>query len=1107
MAAELDTVTDADGLLEEVLASYLRAVDAGQSPDPNDVIARHPHLAAELRAAFADAAFLEPVLEPIRMPAPALTPPESFPQAFGDYELRGLLGFGGMGKVYIGRHKGLNKDHAVKTMRDQEGASPEDVQRFRREAENAARLDHANIVPIYHVGEHEGRVFLSMKLVEGGSLADHMKAFAGRPRATARLMAQVARAVHHAHQHLVIHRDLKPANILLAPLDSAAGAARAEAKAITKAGGASSAAAAKAEKMEELQDPDGVVPFVTDFGLACRIDDTATLSPAGTVLGTPGFMAPEQAAGAKEVSTAADVYGLGAVLYTMLTGRPPFRGKNPAETLEQTRNQEPVPPRQFNAKVDRDLEAICLRCLKKDPSKRYGSSAGAVADDLQRYLERRPIKARRVGRVERAIKWVRRRPAIAALTAVIVLVALLGIGGVVWKWRDEVALYERQAAVLYVNRINLALKFLEDGQPHQAETQLGYCPPALRGWEWFFLKHLCRRDPIELAHHSGLVVAVQYSPDGSLLATGGQDGVVNLWKAATGELLRTLGDGAAPGVAHPGGADAVCFTRQGPRLLLVTAGEDQTVRVWDAATGQLRQELPNEGHLAAASPDRPRFASVGRDSVVRVWDAEAPDGLFREVHREDLRGEKALIAGIALSVDGRRVAICGFGGLVRVWDGSMDWRLIPLPAEASVGSANVWAIAFSADGASLAVGGPQPFLWKLDAQQNSLRFFSDPGDQRCGGLAFSPNGKLLAATFRDGLVRVWDTDRWTIALTPGKPEGHKYGLAFSPDGKRLALAWKAQAIVEPMDSTPMNSTPMNSKPLIGGRVLVERDDPTIRTLAFGPDGRLAYRAGDNVILADPLTAVLQPPAPIGGHVADGANLVWGPDGRLYSGRPGNSLWVWDGNSEPKDDLNIPAADTRCCAVSDDGRTLATTKGDNVIDLWDLPGGARRLSCQGGGDIKALAFRPRHAQLVSCGADGEVHLWDAVTGKQVRAFSGGSKAVTALACSADGAMLAAAGSDLMVHVWDPDNGREVCSLTGHYGCVTGVSFSPDGRRIASCATDGKVKIWDAQSGEEVLTLSGHEGAVDALAFNGEGSLLATCSRDGTVRLWDAPRTEK
>jgi serine/threonine-protein kinase len=385
--------------LDEAIAAYLETVDGGAGPDPREWLARFPDLAPELEQFFAGQAQVGALLVSAAPPtAPAHdagAPAGVRLPYFGDYELVEEVARGGMGVVYRAQQKSLNRTVALKVILAGRLAAAADVQRFHSEAEAAANLDHPHIVPIYEIGEHDGQHYFTMKFIEGGSLAQHAARLRHDNPAAARLLATVARAVHHAHQRGLLHRDLKPANILV--------------------------------------DSQGQ-PHLTDFGLARRIAGDPGLTRTGIAVGTPSYMAPEQAAGPRTATTtAADVYSLGAILYELLTGVPPFRAEHPLETLRHVLEREPVQPRSLDARVDRDLETICLKCLEKDPLRRY-ASALELAEDLERFLRGEPVRARRVGTLERLRQWCRRRPVTAGLSAALILSVAVGSGLILWQW-------------------------------------------------------------------------------------------------------------------------------------------------------------------------------------------------------------------------------------------------------------------------------------------------------------------------------------------------------------------------------------------------------------------------------------------------------------------------------------------------------------------------------------------------------------------------------------------------------------------------------------------------------------------------------------------------
>jgi eukaryotic-like serine/threonine-protein kinase len=479
--------------LDEVLASYLDAVALGHFPGRQELLARYPDLAAELAAFFEDRDRVERLAAPLRevtrhsippgcrstdcadpgrVPGvadsctPSLPPDaaaregQTVPPTLADYEVLGELGRGGMGVVYKARQKSLKRLVALKMLHVGGGARPEELERFRAEAETVAHLEHPNIVRIHEVGRQGGVPFLCLEFVEGGSLQRRLAGSPVAARPAAQLVETLARAVHFAHERGVVHRDLKPANVLLVGAPDAS--------------------------------PEQWVPKVTDFGLAKRIDVEAGQTPTGAVLGTPSYMAPEQARGwSSVVGPTADVCALGAILYELLTGRPPFRAATPMDTVLQVVQEEPVPPARLQPTCPRDLETVCLKCLEKDAHKRY-ATAQDLAADLRRWLKNEPIRARPAGVWERSVKWARRHPAIAALVAVSSLALLAGVAGIVGhhhhlQRRVEEAIQGEQEA-----------RADNDDAIRQREEQRlrGECEPLLDQAE----SALARRDSWEAEH-------------------------------------------------------------------------------------------------------------------------------------------------------------------------------------------------------------------------------------------------------------------------------------------------------------------------------------------------------------------------------------------------------------------------------------------------------------------------------------------------------------------------------------------------------------------------------------------------------------------------------
>src|SRR5262245_4679968 len=587
--------------LNEALAAYLEEAEAGCEPDRAAFLAAHPDLASELEIFFTDrdrfaraAASLgaapagphTPTLGPAVMTRDAAL---GTVRCFGDYELLEEIARGGMGVVFKARQLSLNRIIALKMILAGQLASEAEVRRFNAEAGAAARLDHPNIVQVYEVGEHEGLHYFSMKLIEGPSLQTDLKRFAGDPRGAARVVACVARAVHHAHQRGILHRDLKPSNILL---------------------------------------DDQGQPHVTDFGLARKIEAEGGPTQSGAVVGTPEYMAPEQATAQKTLTTATDVHGLGSLLYALLTGRPPFRGDTALETLGQVVAADPAPPHTLNPCVDRDLETICLKCLQKEPHRRYGS-VEALVEDIERWLHGEPVRARPVGKVERALKWMRRRPALAALLVVSALAVLAQFGAGLWyvlSLREErdVARRQQEAAEEARKRTaalaidESAARSREEQQRLRAEAQFDQarrllftaqvlraaavrerdpaeavrllddtraCPLDLRDFAWGFTRRVARRDSLTLWGHTPDVLSVAFTADGKFLASGDEAGTIKLWEVASGKELVSF-------EAHRSRVWSLAFSLDGKTL--ASAGDDWKLRLWEVPSRRLRADL--EGH-------------------------------------------------------------------------------------------------------------------------------------------------------------------------------------------------------------------------------------------------------------------------------------------------------------------------------------------------------------------------------------------------------------------------------------------------------------------------------------------------------------------------------
>lgn len=1089
--------------LVAVLDAYFQAVESGAAIDRRAWLEQYPDLSDALARFLDEQDRLMRLTEPLRPSAARVAPnsareetladysrdriadgpPRAEPAAtengaangvpgpksrdFGDYELIEPIAVGGMGAVFRARQRSLNRLVALKMVRAVGLATGDDLRRFRQEAEAVAQLDHPNIVPIYEVGESEGFHYFTMKLADGGSLAQRLPELTAEPRSAARLVATVARAVHHAHQRGILHRDLKPSNIVL---------------------------------------DDRGQPHVSDFGLARRVEGDSELTQSGAILGTPSYMAPEQASGRRGmITTATDVYGLGAVLYALLTGRPPFQKESVVETIEDVRLRDPEPPSGINRRVHRDLQTICLKCLEKEPARRY-RTAEDLAKDLDRWLRGEPIVARRIGPAEHIWRWCRRNPRATILLAALAVLALAACAGfvVALNARDAIAqvnrdLVGRQALDQrreYVGAIRHASHLIEFNQLAKAADVLARLRPArgtedLRGFEWFYLWRLCHPRGRTLRGHQADVYRAEFSPDGTLLATSGKDQTVRLWDVATGETRRILN-------GHSNDVNSVTFSPDGRTL--ATASEDQSVKLWDAATGRERQTL--SGHSAEVvsalfTPDGRRLVSCDRDGWVILWDTAAG----RE--QSSFRVREKLNEAMAISPDGRTLAVGGKGaGLWDLATGQPKRILgekVPVfsvafnpinPALVTTWGTNVRSWDTESGKCLWEMEGHGSLLYSVartpNRQWDGWVAWADDrgrveiwdgdhgyagtiltGQDRIWCATFAPDRRTLATASRDGTVKLWDVvrDRDRQLISVGADEIHS--IAFSSDGRELRATGPSGKVWtwETGGGKPLST---HQLPLSGRieRAELSRDATTLATLGSDKSCQVWDAGTGRRRLTIPDAAV-------------GNRIRLSPDGKWLSA-------IWGSHSNRRRIRVWDTENGRESLIGDPG----------PIALWALSPDQRRLAMSD--DSSDL---PRFVDLVQ-GRTGNANGWHVI------------EKITALEFSADSQTVAAGGQNHTIRFWNVETREERLTLRGLGGLLgdpQDFSFSADGKSLASLDSANEIALWDVAATELGFKIGPTPYGLREVRFSPDGTALATFgnatfAKGWVVILWPAPRVE-
>ncbi|MHC4970919.1 MAG: protein kinase domain-containing protein [Planctomycetota bacterium] len=1034
----------------------------------------------------------------------------------GRYTLREEVARGGMGVILKVWDEDLRRNLAMKTTIDSiktmtETGAPstavDQVSRFLEEAQITGQLDHPGIVPVHELGiDDEGRMFFTMRLVKGRTLDEVIKLARAdqdgwnRPRAL-NLMVRVCEALAYAHSKGVIHRDIKPANIMVGKFGEVYVMDWGLAKVLGRVD-------------THTHRLDASVSFLRTMIRTDRRDDllhtpdSAMVTMEGTVIGTPAYMPPEQAEGRIDaLDPRSDVYSVGALLYTLLTGWMPYVNPDEPPSLAGVLNHlmagPPKPIDEIEGDVPPELVAICEKAMARRPAERYATMI-EMADDLRAYVERRVVRAYRTGAVAEFRKWVHRNKATAAACAALLLLTVGGSVAVMLLQQQKVsqvraaqeltdqartraeaneraalasaneasvqaARAERQSYSANVAAAHASLRMHET---REAKQLLAACPEKLRGWEWHHLRLATDTSLRTLLAHQDKVTAVAFSPDGTRIASGSEDKSLRIWDSATGEELFAL-----PGLSDS--VTALAFSPRGDRV--AAASTDMLVRVWDANMVRLLDTLSGQESVVtclAFSRDGKRIAA-GADEGARVWDVDSSATLAVLEHDEPVHA-------IAFAPDDARL-VTGTDTGVHVWHGGKLARTIDVEE-------GVTCVAYGPGG--IAAGSHDALVRVFDPATGATRQVLSGHADPVSSVAFLPGDEGLLSGSLDKTVRVWDLGSGAVRSVLQGHDGAVLAVDGARDGTRIVSG-----------SADGTARLWQTK---GGEaaLTLHGDEDFLAAVAFDPSGErvAAASAGHGEVRiwdAETGRELLYVPERGGGlsslaFSADGAWLVTGGEGdataRIVDAGTGELLRTLEGH-----DASVSAV-----AISPDRTRVATGSADATVRIWDASSGREVRVLEGHTQrVGAVAFSPDGRRLLTASHDGTARLWEVESGQLQRVFEQHEGPVLAAIFDPRGERCVTAGMDTTIRIWNARSGEQVFVLPGHAGAVSALAFDRDGTRLVSGGRDKTVRVWDAATAGALLRLLAHDHWVTSVTFSPDGTRIASCSWDTTAKVW---RTE-